>query len=83
MAHLTSCNDIFQYFSGEAGLHESAIIFWGSEAAAQDRQSIWFRTYGHPDFKFYYDLFSPALRATRDDSFYPFFAASLPGARGA
>lgn len=24
---------------------------------AQDRQSIWFRTYRHIDFKFYYDLF--------------------------
>lgn len=24
---------------------------------ARDRQSIWFRTYGHPAFKFYYELF--------------------------
>ena len=27
---------------------------------AQDRQSIWFRTYGHPEFKFYDELFYPA-----------------------
>lgn len=26
---------------------------------AQDRQSIWFRTYGHPEFQFYNDLFYP------------------------
>ena len=42
-----------------------------SGGGAQDRQYIWFRTYGHPDLKFYYDLFYPALRATRDYSFYP------------
>ncbi len=27
---------------------------------AQDRQSVWFRTYAHPDFKFYDSLFYPA-----------------------
>lgn len=28
---------------------------------ANDRQSIWFRTYKHPSFKFYYDIFYPKL----------------------
>ena len=26
---------------------------------ARDRQCMWFRTYGHPDFKFYDELFYP------------------------
>ena len=28
-----------------------------SGGGAKDRQSIWFRTYGHPAFKYYYDVF--------------------------
>lgn len=31
---------------------------------AQDRQSMWFRTYGHPEFKFYDELFYPAHEHT-------------------
>ena len=30
---------------------------------ARDRQCMWFRTYGNPDFKFYYDLFYTAHAA--------------------
>ena len=30
-----------------------------SGAGARVYQSMWFRTFGHPDFKLYYDLFYP------------------------
>ena len=29
---------------------------------ARERQSIWFRTFSHPELKFYDDLFYPLLR---------------------
>ena len=33
-----------------------------SGGGARPRQSIWFKTYSHPEFKFYDDLFYPLQR---------------------
>ena len=46
--------DLFYNFSGTPPRVKNI-----RAGGARDRQSIWFKTYSHPDFKFYDSLFYP------------------------
>ena len=55
LANQEYVNHLYEIFEPYVGTPPRVRDMTGS--GAKDRQSIWFRTYRHIDFKFYYDLF--------------------------
>lgn len=55
LANREYINQLYQIFEPYVGTPPKIRNITGG--GAKDRQSIWFRTYRHIDFKFYYDLF--------------------------
>ncbi len=55
LANKDYINHLYEIFEPYVGTPPKVRTITGG--SAKDRQSIWFRTYRHIDFKFYYDLF--------------------------
>ena len=55
LANQEYINHLYEIFEPYVGTPPKVRTLTGG--GAKDRQSIWFRTYRHIDFKFYYDLF--------------------------
>ena len=64
LANREYVNHLYEIFEPYVGTPPKVRNITGG--GAKDRQSIWFRTYRHIDFKFYYDLFY--MKTNKSDS---------------